>query len=193
MGSTTQRASLPRFRVRAAGSFAQQPGCPEFSRDALGPDRLDAICQGECYNPGDQRRPISRIEVVRIRPQAYEGEPLDDLVEDPWRTFPCPADGSGCVIEFADNDFVSNRRDTVYYARAIEAPDLLIHGQNPLGCRYDESGTCVAIDPCGALSPSSDDCLSEAEPRAWSSPIYLNYAPGAMARSHVLGENSRGH
>lgn len=193
MGSTTQRASLPRFRVRAAGSFEQKPGCPEFSRDALGPERLGAICQGECYNPGDQRRPISRIEVVRIRPQAYEGEPLNDLVEDPWRTFPCPADGSGCVIEFADNDFVPSRRDTVYYARAIEAPDLLIHGENPLGCRYDESGTCVAIDPCGALSPSDDDCLSEAEPRAWSSPIYINYAPGAMARSHVLGENSRGH
>jgi len=192
MGSTTQRVTMPRFRVRAAGSFAQKPGCPESSLDALGSERLGAICQGQCYNPGDERRSISRIEVIRIRPQAYEDEPLDNLVEDPWRTFPCPGDGSGCVIEFADDDFVSAQRDTVYYVRAIEAPALLIHGKNPLGCRYDESGACVKIEPCGALSARADDCLSEAEPRAWSSPIYIDYATQAMVGSDVLSENSRG-
>jgi hypothetical protein len=63
----------------------------------------------------------------------------------------------------------------VYYARAIEAPAPLIHGNDPLRCRYDESGRCVEIDPCGAGAPIDDDCLSEAEPRAWSSPIYVDY------------------
>ena len=186
MGSTVQQSALPRFRVRAAGSFEQKPGCPESSAVALGAERLEAICHGECYNPGDARRPISRIEVVRIRPQAYEGEPLDDLVQDPWRVFPCPADGSGCVIEFADTEFTGAQRDTVYYARAIEAPALLIHGDNPLGCRYDESGACVQIEPCGNLAPAADDCLSEAEPRAWSSPIYVEYPEDGGAESDAL-------
>ena len=66
-------------------------------------------------------------------------------------------------------------RDAVYYARAIEAPAPLIHGNNPLRCRYDDAGNCVEIDPCGAFSPASDDCLSEGEPRAWSSPIFVGY------------------
>ena len=179
MGSKTEQSSLPRFRVRAAGSFEQKPGCPAYAIDALGPERIEAICHGECYNPSDERRPITRIEIVRIRPQAHEDEPLDGLVEDPWRSFPCPADGSGCVVEFADDDFAAAGRDSVYYARAIEAPDLLIRGSNPLGCRYDESGRCVEINPCNANTPGDDDCLAEAEPRAWSSPIYVDYATAA--------------
>lgn len=175
MGSTVTKSQRPRFRVRAVGSFEQKPGCPDHAVDALGPDRLDAICHGECYNPGDARRPITRIEIVRIRPQNSEDEPVDDLVEDPWRTLPCPADGSGCVVEFSDNEFEDAQRDTVYYARAIEAKDQLIHGSNPLGCEYDEDGNCVKIDPCGMHTDASDDCLSEAEPRAWSSPIYVDF------------------
>jgi len=176
MGSTTRRSSLPRFRVRAAGSFEQKPGCPDYAIDALGPERIQAICHGECYHPGDTRRPISRIEIVRIRPQLSADEPLAGLVEDPWRSFPCPGDGAGCVVEFADGDFAEAKRDAVYYARAIEAPALLIHGDDPLRCRYDESGRCVEIDACGSAAPVDDDCLSEAEPRAWSSPIYVDYA-----------------
>jgi hypothetical protein len=175
MGSTTRRTTLPRFRIRAAGSFYQQPGCPDYAIAALGQERIDHICRGECYYPSDTRRPITRIEVVRIRPQISADEPLAGLVEDPWRSFPCPADGGGCVIEFADTEFADQERDTVYYARAIEAPDQLIEGSNPLRCSYDDSGACVSIDPCGAGAPREDDCLSEAEPRAWSSPIYVDF------------------
>jgi hypothetical protein len=176
MGSTTTRAEIPRFRVRAVGSFEQKPGCPDDVVGALGAARVEHICQGECYHPSDTRRPITRIEVVRIRPQIAADEPVDGLVEDPWRVLPCPADGSGCVVEFADADFEASGRDAVYYVRAIEAPDLLIRGANPLGCELDEAGRCIAIDPCGADTPYDDDCLSEAEPRAWSSPIFVNHA-----------------
>ena len=70
----------------------------------------------------------------------------------------------------------SRGRDAVYYVRAIEAPDLLIHGDNPLGCKFDEQGRCTQITPCGLNTPLEDDCLSEAEPRAWSSPIFVDYA-----------------
>ena len=176
MGSTTTRSEAPRFRVRAIGSFEQKPGCPEYAVDALGQQRVDDICLGECYNPSDVRRPITRIEVVRIRPQTSADEPLEGLVEDPWRVLPCPADGSGCVVEFADTEFAGSGRDAVYYARAIEAPDPHIHGANPLGCRFDEQGRCVEITPCGGDTPYEDDCLGEAEARAWSSPIYVNHA-----------------
>jgi len=175
MGSTTTRRSMPRFRVRAAGSFEQKPGCPEYAVSALGQDRIDHICQGECYFPSDVRRPISRIEVVRIRPQIREDEDVNQLVEDPWRSFPCPADGDGCVVEFADREFAAKGRDTVYYARAIEAEDQLIHGSNPMGCTVDEDGNCLDVAPCGARTPASEDCLSPGEPRAWSSPIFVNF------------------
>jgi len=180
MGATTKRSETPRFRVRALGSFEQKPGCPEHVVGLLGQERVDHICLGECYNPSDERRPITRIEIVRIRPQNSPGEPLDGLVEDPWRTLPCPADGSGCVVEFADTEFPDSGRDTVYYARAIEAPDSLIHGDNPIGCRFDPQGECIQITPCGANTPHTDDCLSEAEPRAWSSPIFVDH-PGKAA------------
>ena len=175
MGSTTQRSANPRFRVRAMGSFAQQPGCPDHVVEALGEPRVDHVCHGECYHPGSERRPITRIEVVRIRPQVAADEPLEGLVEDPWRVLPCPADGSGCVVEFADAEFATSGRDAVYYVRAIEASDELISGSNPLGCRYDATGRCVETTPCTSV-PGDGDCLSEAEPRAWSSPIFVDHA-----------------
>jgi hypothetical protein len=176
MGSTTTRSNNPRFRVRAMGSLEQKPGCPDHVGEALGQARVDHICRGECYHPSETRRPITRIEIVRIRPQIAEDEPLEGLVEDPWRVLPCPADGSGCVVEFADGQFGGSGRDAVYYARAIEAPDELIHGSNPLGCQFDADGNCVEMTPCGANTPYEDDCLSEGEPRAWSSPIFVNHS-----------------
>ena len=153
----------------------------------MGQQRVDDICLGECYNPSDVRRPITRIEVVRIRPQNSEDEPLEGLVEDPWRVLPCPADGSGCVVEFAATEFEGSGRDAIYYARAIEAPAPLIHGDNPLGCEFDEEGRCVAITPCGVNTPETDDCLGEAEPRAWSSPIFVNHA-GTAVRASESGQ-----
>ena len=34
------------------------------------------LCRGECYNPSDERRKISRIEVVRIHPQVTGNEEI---------------------------------------------------------------------------------------------------------------------
>jgi hypothetical protein len=186
MGSTIERSAAPHFRVRAAGSFEQKPGCPPDAVAALGAERIDHVCWGECYNPGDERRPLERIEIVRIRPQNHADEPLEGLVEDPWRIFPCPKDGTGCAVEFSDDEFPAQTRDTVYYARAIEAPALLIHGTNGLRCTWDANGECIEIDPCGPNAARDDDCLEEAEPRAWSSPIFVDYiddvvpAPGGV-------------
>jgi hypothetical protein len=177
MGTLTERNTTPRFRVRAVGSFEQKPGCPERAIANLGAERLEALCRGECFNPSDARRPISRIEVIRIRPQFVAGEALDDLIEDPFLVHTCAPDPAGCVFEFEDPEFINTARDAVYYVRAIEQESLAIHGGNPLGCRFDETGRCIEVEPCGVRVPKSEDCLSPTEQRAWSSPIFVDWAP----------------
>ena len=37
--------------------------------ELLGVERLANLCAGECYQPGDERRRITHVELVRIRPQ----------------------------------------------------------------------------------------------------------------------------
>ena len=174
MGSETSLSENPRFRVRAVGSFKQLYGCPGASINALTPDRLHDLCRGECYNPSDERFRITRIEVVRIRPQQKKGEPVTSLIEDPWRRIDCPPDPAGCAVEFDDPDFVSGGRETVYYVRAIQEPTPAVNA-GELRCRYDEKGNCVQPNPCYGdyRTAYEDDCLSPNEERAWSSPIYV--------------------
>ncbi len=174
MGSQVSLAEPPIFQVRAVGSFEQKPGCPADASDALDPDRLARLCQGECYHPSDRRREITRLEVVRIRPQREPGEDVTPLIEDPWRTFACRGDASGCQAAFTDPDFHKAGRDALYYVRAIEAPSPAV-GADPLGCSRDESGRCTSVDLC-SQRPADDDCLAETEERAWSSPIFLEAA-----------------
>ena len=176
MGSETVLAQPPRFRVRAVGSLIQREGCPEFARDALGPERLAALCRDECYSPSDRRKHIVRIEVVRMRPQRVPGENLADLIDDPWLSLPCPPDEAGCSAEFSDPDYADAGRDSVYYVRAIQQASPAVNGGN-LRCDYDEFGRCLDVDPChgsAALTPYQDDCLAEIEERAWSSPIWVD-------------------
>jgi hypothetical protein len=174
MGSEARLAGAPRFRVRAVGSFAQQPGCPPWSVDALGRERLDRLCRGECYHPADRRQRITRIEIVRIRPQSRPGEPVDGLIDDPWRRLPCPADPAGCEVEVDDPEFAVAGRDAVYYARAVQEPAPAVNAA-ALRCEYDASGTCARVRPCYGdyRTAYDDDCLAPLEERAWSSPIYL--------------------
>jgi len=174
MGSDTALRANPRFRVQAAGSFKQKPGCPEYSTKALSPERLQLLCRGECYNPSDERHRITRIEVVRIRPQQRPGEPLGQLIEDPWQRFQCGAEAAGCTVEFEDPDFLTGGREAVYYARAIQEPTLAVNAGG-VRCKYNAAGECVELNPCYGdyRTPFDDDCLSPNEERAWSSPIYV--------------------
>jgi hypothetical protein len=177
MGSELRLQQEPRFRVRAAGSFEQKPGCPQDSIDALGEQRIEQLCLGECYFPGDARRPVTRIEVVRIRPQQQAGEAVSGLIEDPWRVLECPQGEEVCEVEFSDAEYLSGARETLYYVRAIEAPSDAVNA-DPLRCEKDADGQCIKADPCQGdyRTPLSDDCLAPVEERAWSSPIFLNPA-----------------
>ncbi len=174
MGTEVTLAEAPRFRVRAVGSFEQQPGCPEWARTALGDARLAALCRDECYHPSDRRRQITHVDIVRIRPQVRPGEPVGSLIEDPWRRVACPPGAAGCVVEVDDPDFVPAGREAVYYARAVQEPTPAVNAAT-LRCRYDDAGRCVETRPCWGdyRTPADDDCLAPNQERAWSSPIYV--------------------
>ncbi|MBM4267256.1 MAG: DUF3604 domain-containing protein [Deltaproteobacteria bacterium] len=175
MGSEVKLSAAPRFEVRALGALKQKPGCPPMSVGSLSKERLQYLCRGECYNPSDERKRITRIEVVRIRPQAKPGEPVAPLIQDPWKTFSCDDQGDGCVAQFEDAEFAGSGRGAAYYARAIEEPSMAVNGKN-VRCTYDEKGRCREVDICYGdyRTPASDDCLSEIEERAWSSPIFVD-------------------
>ncbi len=174
MGSEVEIRDKPRFRVRAVGARVQLPGCPDASLLALSPARLERLCRRECFHPGDARRRIERLEVVRIRPQVRPGEPLAELIEDPWRRFECPPGEAGCVAEFDDEDFVASGRESIYYVRALQEPTDAVNAGG-LRCERDADGTCVKVRPCWAdyRTDVDDDCLAPNRERAWSSPIYI--------------------
>ena len=176
MGTEVAMSASPIFRVRAVGSFEQKPGCPDDAYAALGDEGVDRVCAGECYHPGDRRRPITRIEVVRIRPQLYADEPVEELVDDPWQVHACEPDPAGCSIVFSDPDYERAGRDAIYYVRAYEGPKPTINAGG-LRCTRDADGACTDVDICGFDGDRSDECLAEAEPRAWSSPIFVDVAP----------------
>jgi len=175
MGSETSLSEAPRFRVRAVGALKQLPGCPEYSTNALSAERLQRLCRGECYHPSDERKLISRIDIIRVRPQRQPGEPLATLIEDPWRSFPCTPDPAGCEVELDDPDFTTDGREAIYYARAVEVATPAVNAGG-LRCQRDAEGNCTEVRPCYGdyRTPFTDDCLWPNEERAWSSPIYLD-------------------
>lgn len=181
MGAEVSMSETPRFRVSAVGAFKQKPGCPDYVLDGLSSERMESLCRGECYNPDDERKLITRIEIIRIRPQMYEDEPMQladggSRIEDVWKSFECEPSQQGCSVEFSDPELLQQARDFSYYARAIQEPRPLINGDN-LRTRYDESGKAIAVTPCYSdnRTDKNDNCLAMEEGRAWSSPIFVNY------------------
>ena len=176
MGGEALRGGRPRFTVRAAGAFEQLAGCPESVQAILGTERLEQVCGGECYRPGDERRRIERIEIIRIRLQRSPTEDVGALIEDPWRTIHCPPNAEVCEGSIEDEDFGPEAGEVAYYARAIQEPTRAI---NAGGLRCDE-GEC---SPCYGdyRTDFSDDCLAPNRERAWSSPIWVRYDPSAPA------------
>ena len=176
MGSEVIMSASPQFRVKALGAFEQIPGCPDYAVAALGKNRVQSLCGGECYRPGgDKRKTLSRIEIVKIRPQIRPDEKITPLVEDPWRTFDCPSNGEACIAEFEDSKYVEQGRAALYYARVIQTAEPLIGG-DPFGCEYDEAGECVKRNYCIDDRATRDkNCTAPAEPRAWTSPIFVEY------------------
>lgn len=175
MGSTIETDKAGTFSVRAAGSFRQKPGCPDYAVSALGQSRIDDLCAAECYNPSDKRNFIEQIHIIRIRPQTAPGQDLAERIDDPFLVHNCPAESEICDYSFTDESFAAGGEDALYYARAIQEPRPTINA-DPTRCEYDANGNCIKADVCvGGFQTKDGDCLTPDTVRAWSSPIYLNY------------------
>ena len=118
---------------------------------------------------------MSAIEVIRIRPQISAGEPIAPLIEDPWLRFECPPGTEGCTASFEDPEFPKSERDTLYYVRALQSATPAINGAQ-LRTQFDDQGRATSIDWC---APDEGECLSPVEERAWSSPIFVDWAPAS--------------
>lgn len=176
MGAEVGMEKDPVFRVKALGAHFQKPGCMGSSGEVGKQNLITNLCKGECFNPSDIRKNIQRIEIIRIRPQSYQEEPLEGLIEDPWKVFDCEPSQEGCEIEFTDNQFSIGNREVIYYVRAIQSPSLAINADT-LGCEMEE-GKCIKVSLCGDIEGKGvGDCLNETEERAWSSPIFINFGP----------------
>ncbi len=169
MGGEVIMIESPTFKVKAAGSFIQKQGCPSDSINNLSSRRLDYLCSGECYHPSDERHGIQKIEVIKITPQEYFGEPVVDLIHDTWKTFDC-SNKQFCEVTFTDQDF---SRDSVYYVRAIQEPTLAINGTQ-IQVNLNQNKNITNICKGSYKTDLNDDCLFPASERAWSSPIYVN-------------------
>jgi hypothetical protein len=180
MGGRVGARQAPTFQVRAVGAFKQKAGCPDFAKTGLDETRIGKICGGECDNPSDERANIARIEVVKIRPQSKPDEDLTPLVQDRFIVHRCTPSGDGsCTFTFTDPSYATDRRDALYYVKAIQEPEPTINA-DPLKCERDAAGKCVKVNLCyGDYRSGADDCTAPAEPRAWSSPIYVDYAKGS--------------
>jgi hypothetical protein len=165
MGSEITMSQNPKFIVRAAGSFKQKEGCPNDSIDSLSPKRLEYLCAGECYNPSDERYSIKQVEIIKITPQSYAGEAVSPLIQDAWKTISC-SDQSVCVVEFEDENY---SRDSVYYVRAIQEETPAING-----AKFAPGSQDFKLCKGSFRTDFNNNCLSNINERAWSSPIYLN-------------------
>lgn len=174
MGASTERNTKPHFKVKAVGDFKQNPGCPDYSVNQLTANKIENLCKGECYNPSNERNIIEKIDVIRIQPQNYKAEPMSALIKDDWLSFDCPPDQNGCEIEFSDDQFENDGRDTVYYVRVTEAKINMINGKQQ-DIKRDENGELMSMNSCDRNKAKQDDCLAMEHPRAWSSPIFVDY------------------
>jgi len=176
MGSRIASGAAPTFEVRAIGAFKQKPGCPAFAKTGLDEKRLTKLCGGECDNPSDERAKISRIEVVKIRPQTKKGEDIATLIQDRFIVHQCEAGADGsCTFTFTAPAYTTDKRDALYYVKAIQEAEPMINA-DPLKCERDAAGKCVKVNLCyGDYRSGASDCTAPAEPRAWSSPIYVDY------------------
>ncbi len=176
MGSEYVMSKNPQFEVRAIGSFKQKPGCPDYVYNAMDPDEISRLCLNECYNPGNVRHKIDRIEIVKVTPTT-QLDLLSENIQDPWKVFLCEDKGEGCSIFFSDDEYALNNENSLYYVRAIQEETDTVGG-DPLRCELNEAGECIKIRPCyssGSKFDPKDDCLAPLGERAWSSPIFLTH------------------
>ena len=148
-------AALRGARGRRASS--RSPAARTSRRRRSTPARLEAPVQGRVLSTRrDERKPITRIEVVRIRPQARRASRSAALIDDPWRVFPCEPSQAGCVVQFEDPEFATSPRAAIYYVRAIEAPSPTVNAKN-LRCETRRLGPLRRGEPLLRRLPNTGE------------------------------------
>ena len=99
--------------------------------------------------------------------QQFQGELIEDLINDVWRSFECSNNNEICEVLFTDEEY---SRDSLYYVRAIQEETLSINGRQ---IHLDDYGN-VKICKGSYNTETKDDCLFPTSERAWSSPIFIN-------------------
>ncbi len=190
-------ASTDTHSARAGHGFKQQHRKPVTDANGIRGPFWESLSRGTAKIPPptgrsltvDQIDPVSaklyatefqRIEIIKIRPQLDEEEPIAELIQDPWRVFDCEPSEAGCSVEFTDSSFAEEGREAVYYVRVLEEPIPTINAEN-MRAEFDEMGDVKSTSPCRGDygTNESDDCLGSERQRAWSSPIFVSYSPGA--------------
>lgn len=169
MGGEAVVRGAPRFVARVRGAPVQDPGCPDAIVREVGADVLASVCFGECFNPGDRRHGIDRVELVRLLPRLDEDEPIEALIADPLAVVDCSG-RSLCTARFEDAGWPELARPALYYVRVIQEQTPLV---NARGYRCEgDGGRCERVTLCeGGYRGGDDDCLEPGNERAWSSPI----------------------
>ena len=175
----------PRRRASRCAPWARSRrsrAVPRRAGEALSAQRLETLCRGECYHPGDARQPIRAIEVVRIRPQREPGEPARRADRRPVAALRVRA-GSGRLraSSFEDPEYPASGRDAVYYVRALQAATPAINAAG-LRVEYDAQGRAVRQHALLRELPHARKTTT-----AWRPP---RSAPGPP-RSSSTGRNPR--
>ena len=89
MGSKTEMSENPIFEVKAVGSFKQNSGCPDLGLSKSQNEQIMKLCKNECFNPSEERRDITRVEIIKITPQNFNNEPIENLIKDVWKVHDC--------------------------------------------------------------------------------------------------------
>jgi len=135
-------------------------------------DIWEALQQRRVYATSGERT-LLWFDLVGQWPQVSSAEPLETLIQDPYRSFTCDPDPEGCTAAFDDPDFLTDGRPASYYVRVYQEPTPVFNADT-LRCTLDVNGDCVQTSPCpGGYHGDQDNCLALDEETAWSSPIYL--------------------
>jgi len=178
MGDVTTSSMNPTFYLKAQGAFVEDGTCrydeqPEIQA-ALSRREFEKLCFSQCYNPQDQRTPIARIEVVKVRQPLtiteakmadlkWSPENPDGLILDPYATI----EFHQGQVEWTWTDPEFEReapgRSVAYYFRVIQEPTP---GYN---CR--PTARLTRGQSCDNRIPKPDEVAKKANPQGKASPI----------------------